>query len=80
MSQVNVNTPDPEPVRDDRGGRAVAAGFNLITVLILAAVAIAIIALLYWLVTGSGLLGGGAVTPAATVVPQKTSEILAGWF
>jgi len=80
MSQVNINTPDPEPVRDDLGGQAVAAGFNLITVLILAAVAIAIVAFLYWLATSSGLLGGGAVTPAATVVPQKTSEILTFWF
>lgn len=81
MSQVNVNT--PEPVREtppDSGGAAVAAGLNLITVLIILAVAVVIIAALIWFVTGSGVFGGSGASPVPTALPQKTSELLTAFW
>ena len=84
MSQVNVNTPQTPPEPRDDGSNAVAAGLNLITVLIILAVAIVIIAAVIWFFTGSGFFVNGGTPPAPsggskpvpTVVPQKTSDIL----
>jgi len=52
----------------------VAAGINLITVLIILAVAVVIIAGIIWLVRSSGYFS------APSVAPQKTSEIIAASF
>ena len=55
MSQINVN---PEPPRRDSGESAVAAGINLITVLVVLAV---VVALAVFLFVGPlrGVFGGG---------------------
>ena len=83
MSQVNVNT--PQTPRDPRydGDSAAAAGINLITVLIVLAVAIIIIAALVWFFTGSGFFVHGGTPPAPSggakpvpTVPSKTSDVL----
>lgn len=73
MSQVNVNTPGTTGPNDN-GGSAVAAGINLVTVLILIAVAIVVILGIIWLFTGSGIFthGGTAPVPSTVVTASAT--------
>ena len=73
MSQVNVNTPGTASPNDN-GGSAVAAGINMVTVLILIAVAIVVIAAIIWLFTSSGIFstGGAAPLPAGVVTATAT--------
>lgn len=77
MSQVNINTPStPNSTQPaDNGSSAVAAGINLVTVLILIAVAVVIIAGLIWLFTGSGFFahGGTAPIPSGTTVTASAT-------
>ncbi|GEM_PF-2111554 len=82
MSQVNIN-PNVPSGPTNTGDSAVAAGINLVTVLIVLAVAIVIIAAIIWLFTGSGFFahGGAAPTsgngasPIPTAVPKKSDII-----
>ena len=76
MSQVNVNTPGTSGPNDD-GSSAVAAGINMVTVLILIVVAIAIIAALIWLFTSSGIFasGGSAPVPSGSSVVTATATV-----
>ena len=76
MSQVNVNTPGTSGPADN-GGSAVAAGINLVTVLILIAVAIVIVAAIIWLFTSSGIFasGGSAPIPSGSSVVTATTSV-----
>ena len=57
MSQINVN---PEPPRRDSGESAVAAGINLITVLVVLAVVVAL-AVFFFVGPLRGVFGGGSI-------------------
>ncbi len=74
MSRVNVNMPNTAGPPDN-GSSAVAAGINLVTVLILIAVAIVIIAGLIWLFTGSGFFahGGAAPIPSGSTITASAT-------
>ncbi len=68
MNQININ---PEPPRRDSGESAVAAGINLITVLVVLAV---VVALAVFLFAGPfrGVFGGG--TTNVNVNPPAKQE------
>ncbi|MGI8916165.1 MAG: hypothetical protein ACR2JY_20720 [Chloroflexota bacterium] len=76
MSQVNVNTPGSVPPNDN-GGSAVAAGINMVTVLILIAVAIVVILGIIWLFTGSGVFAHGGTAPVPAGVITATASVTA---
>jgi hypothetical protein len=74
MSQININDPRGPGDRYD-GDATVAAGINMMTVIIIGAVVIIAILALWWLVSSSGYFGPAVpavpAVPAAPVSPAR---------